>query len=144
KVALIDRTMAEELWPGEDPIGRRIQVPGFPGSPLRTIVGIVGDVRHYGLHLPVTKQVYLPRTQPPWPYRLMTMVVRTRGDRDPMSLVPAVREAVRGIDPLQPVTRLQTFDAIVQRSMATRRFLLALLASFAGTAVLLAVGGLYG
>ena len=65
-VAIISKTMAEELWPGEDPIGRRIRVPGAPMGPLRTIVGIVGEVKHYGLHMPVTKQVYVPHAQPPF------------------------------------------------------------------------------
>jgi putative ABC transport system permease protein len=143
-VVIIGKTMAEELWPGEDPIGRRIRVPGAPVYPLRTIVGVVGDVKHFGLHLPVTPQAYVPHAQPPWPMRVMTVVVRTDAERDPLSLVPAVREHVRSIDPLQPVTRIQTFDHIVAQSMATRRFTLVLLASFAGTAVLLAIGGLYG
>jgi putative ABC transport system permease protein len=144
-VAIISRTMAEELWPGEDPIGRRMRVPGSPKSPLRTIVGVVGDVTHYGLHMPVTKQVYLPHAQPPFgPQRFMTMVVRTEGDHDPLLLASTVREHVRSIDPLQPVTRIQTFDDIVAQSMATRRFTLVLLAAFAGTAALLAIGGLYG
>jgi len=144
-VAIISRTMAEELWPGENPIGSRMRVPGNPNGPLRTIVGIVGDVKHHGLHMPETKQVYLPHAQPPFgPQRLMTVVVRTAAERDPLSLVSAVREHVRSIDPLQPVTRIQTFDDIVAQSMATRRFTLVLLASFAGTAVLLAIGGLYG
>src|SRR5688572_8837962 len=142
-VAIISKATAEELWPGEDPIGRRIAVPGGPQSPLRTIVGIVGDVRHFGLHMPVTKQVYLPHAQPPWPMAA-TMVVRTAGGIDPLSLVSTVLEHVRSIDPLQPVTKIQTFDDIVAQSMATRRFILVLLASFAGTAVLLAIGGLYG
>ncbi len=144
-VAIVSKTMAEELWPGEDPIGRRIRVPGNPNAPLRTIIGIVGDVKHYGLHMPVTKQAYLPHAQPPFgPQRSMTMVVRTAADRDPLALVSTVREHVRSIDPLQPVTRVQTFDGIVAQSMATRRFTLVLLALFAGTAVLLAIGGLYG
>jgi putative ABC transport system permease protein len=144
-VAIVSKAMAEELWPGEDPIGRRIRVPGNPNGPLRTIVGIVGDVRHHGLHMPVTKQAYLPHAQPPFgPQRVMTVVVRTAAERDPLSLVSSVREHVRSIDPLQPVTRIQTFDDIVAQSMATRRFTLVLLASFAGTAALLAVGGLYG
>ena len=143
-VVIISKTMAEELWPGEDPIGRRIRVPGAPMSPLRTIVGIVGDVRHYGLHMPVTKQAYVPHAQPPWLQPVMTMVVRTAAGGDPLSLVPTVREIVRNIDPLQPVTRIQTFDGIVTQSLATRRFTLVLLAAFAGTAVLLAIGGLYG
>jgi putative ABC transport system permease protein len=143
--AIISQTTAEELWPGEDPIGRLIRVPGNPKGPLRTIVGIVGDVKHYGLHMPMTKQVYLPHAQPPFgPQRFMTMVVRTAADRDPLSFASTVREQVRSIDPLQPVTRLQTFEDIVAQSMVTRRFTLVLLASFAVTAVLLAIGGLYG
>jgi putative ABC transport system permease protein len=75
---------------------------------------------------------------------VMTVVVRADAERDPLSLVSAVREHVRSIDPLQPVTAVQTFDGIVAQSIATRRFTLVLLASFAGTAVLLAIGGLYG
>jgi len=143
-VVIIGKTMAEELWPGEDPIGRRIRVPGAPVYPLRTIVGVVGDVKHFGLHLPVTPQAYVPHAQPPWRMPVMTVVVRADAERDPLSLVSAVREHVRSIDPLQPVTQIQTFDDIVAQSMATRRFTLVLLASFAGTAVLLAIGGLYG
>ena len=143
-VVIIGKTMAEELWPGEDPIGRRIRVPGAPVYPLRTIVGVVGDVKHFGLHLPVTPQAYVPHAQPPWRMPVMTVVVRADAERDPLSLVSAVREHVRSIDPLQPVTQMQTFDDIVAQSMATRRFTLVLLASFAGTAVLLAIGGLYG
>ena len=143
-VVIIGKTMAEELWPGEDPIGRRIRVPGAPVYPLRTIVGVVGDVKHFGLHLPVTPQAYVPHAQSPWRMPVMTMVVRADAERDPLSLVSAVRQHVRSIDPLQPVTRIQTFDDIVVQSLATRRFTLVLLASFAGTAVLLAIGGLYG
>jgi len=143
-VVIIGKTMAEELWPGEDPIGRRIRVPGAPVYPLRTIVGVVGDVKHFGLHLPVTPQAYVPHAQPPWRMPVMTVVVRVDAERDPLSLVSTVRQHVRSIDPLQPVTRIQTFDEIVVQSLATRRFTLVLLASFAGTAVLLAIGGLYG
>ena len=144
-VVVISQAMAGALWPGENPIGRRIRVPGAPVYPLRTIVGIVGDVKHYGLHMPTTMQAYLPHAQPPFgPQRLMVMVVRTAADRDPLSLVSTVRGHVRSIDPLQPVNRIQTFDDIVAQSIATRRFTLVLLALFAGTAVLLAIGGLYG
>jgi hypothetical protein len=97
-------------------------------------------VTHFGLHLPVTPQAYVPHAQPPWRMPSMTVVVRADAERDPLSLVSTVREHVRSIDPLQPVTRIQTFDDIVAQSMATRRFTLVLLASFAGTAVLLAIG----
>lgn len=143
-VVIIGKTMAEQFWPGEDPIGRRIRIPGAPFAPLRTIVGIVGDVKHFGLHMPVTSQAYVPHGQPTMPMRMMTMLVRTAVDRDPLSLVPAMREHVRSIDSLLPVTRIQAFDDIVAKSLATRQFTLVLLAAFAATAVLLAIGGLYG
>jgi putative ABC transport system permease protein len=70
------------------------------------------------------------------------MVVRT--SQDPLALAPAAREEVRGIDPLQPVTKIRTYEAIVAESMATRRFTLVLLGLFAGTALVLAIVGLYG
>ena len=85
--------MADNLWPGEDPLGRRIRVAGGPGNPMRTIVGIVGDVRHYGLHLPATNQVYVPHAQGHYPEPMMSFVVRVNGD--PLALAGAVREHAR-------------------------------------------------
>ncbi len=142
-VAVIGRTMAEELWPGEDPIGRRIRVAGGPTNPMRKIVGIVGDVRHDGLHLPVTSQVYVPHAQGHYPEPMLAMLVRVdRGD--PLELAHAVRAHARALDPLQPVTDLQRYQDILAASMATRRFTLVLFALFAATALVLAVVGLYG
>jgi putative ABC transport system permease protein len=109
---------------------------------MRTIVGVVGDVRHYGLHMPETLQVYVSHAQTHYPQPMVAIVVRVTGD--PLAIAGAVREQVRAIDPLQPVTRLRTYDAVVAESMATRRFTLVLLALFAGTALVLAVVGLYG
>jgi putative ABC transport system permease protein len=143
-VAIVGRTMAEQLWPGRDPIGQRIRIAGGEGNPMRTIVGIVGDVRHNGLHLPVTPQVYMPHAQMFYAESMLTMVVRVAAGRDPLTLAPAIRELVRSVDSLQPITRLQTFDAFVDQAVATRRFTLALLGVFAGTALVLAVVGLYG
>ena len=143
-VVVIGKTMAEELWPGEDPIGRRIRLAGGPDNPFRTIVGVVGDVRHYGLHLPATLQAYMPYGQAPWTEASMKIVVRVKEGVDPLSLAPAAREHVRAIDAQQPITKLRAYDAIVADSMATRRFTLALLAVFAATALVLAVVGLYG
>jgi predicted permease len=143
-VAIVGQTMAEELWPGRDPIGQRIRIAGGEGNPMRTIVGIVGDVRHNGLHLPATPQVYMPHAQMFYAESMLTMVVRAAPERDPLTLAPAIRELVRSVDSLQPITRLQTFDAFVDQALATRRFTLALLGVFAGTALVLAVVGLYG
>ena len=143
-VAIVGRRMAEELWPGEDPIGRRIRVAGGADNPMRTIVGIVGDVKHYGLHMPETLQVYIPHAQAHYAEPLLRMVIRVRPGEDPRSIAPTVREAVRSLDPLQPVTNIRAYETIVAESMATRRFTLMLLALFAATALVLAVVGLYG
>jgi putative ABC transport system permease protein len=143
-VAIVSETMAHELWPGEDPVGRRIRIAGGEGNPMRTIVGVVGDVKHYGLHMPVTMQVYMPHAQMYYSETMITMVVRVAADRDPLALASAVRAQVREIDPLQPVTRIRSFGTIVSTSLSTRRFLLVLLLIFAGTALVLAVVGLYG
>jgi putative ABC transport system permease protein len=143
-VAVVGQMMAERLWPGEDPIGRRIRIAGGAGNPMRTIVGVVGNVRHYGLHVPATMQVYMPHAQVFYTEPMVSMIVRVHDDRDPSSSAAAVRDAVRSLDPLQPVTRLQTYDTIVTASMATRRFTLELIGLFAAAALLLAVVGLYG
>jgi putative ABC transport system permease protein len=143
-VAIVGRRMAEELWPGEDPLGRRIRVAGGPDNPFRTIVGVVGDVRHHGLHLPTSAQVYIPHSQAHYPQPFLSLVVRVAPERDPLTIVPSVREFVRAVDGLQPVTSVATYDAIVAESVATRRFTLLLLAVFALTALVLAVVGLYG
>ena len=143
-VAIVGQTMAQELWPGQDPIGQRIRIAGGEGNPMRTIVGIVGDVRHNGLHLPAGLQVYMPHPQMFYPETMVTVVMRVAEGRDPLSLATSARQVVRDLDALQPVARLQTFGAIVEQSLATRRFTLALLAVFAFTALVLAVVGLYG
>lgn len=143
-VVVIGKTMGDQLWPGEDPIGRRIKLAGGPNNPFRTIVGIVGDVRHYGLNVPATIQAYMPRVQSPWIETSMTMVVRVKEGVDPLSIAAAAREQVRAIDPLQPVTEVEAYDAIVAKSTATARFTVSLLTAFAGTALVLAIVGLYG
>jgi putative ABC transport system permease protein len=141
-VAIVGKTMADALWPGADPLGQRIRVAGGPDNPFRTIVGVVSDTRHYGLHLPATLQVYVPHAQTHYPQPFVAMVVRAAGD--PLALATVVREVVRDIDPLQPVSKIRSYEGIVAESMATRRFTLVLLGLFAGTALVLAIVGLYG
>jgi putative ABC transport system permease protein len=141
-VVIVGQTMADSLWPGADPLGQRIRVAGGADNPFRTIVGVVADVRHYGLHLPETLQVYVPHAQTHYPQPSATVVVRT--SQDALALASAARDEVRGIDPLQPVSKIRTYEGIVAESMATRRFTLVLLGLFAATALVLAVVGLYG
>jgi putative ABC transport system permease protein len=142
-VAIVGKTMADELWPNQDPIGQRIRVAGGDDNPFRTVVGVVGDVKHDGLHLPVTPQVYIPHGQNHYPEPFLMMLVRTDVP-DAVSLAPSIREMVRAVDPLQPVTDMESYESMVASSVATRRFTLLLLALFAITALMLAVVGLYG
>ena len=140
-VVVINRTAAEALFPGDDPIGHRVSV-GLPSAVPRTIVGVVGDVRHRGLHVPVGHQVYVPQAQWAWAERYMTLVVRSSANA--AAVARPVREIVRAVDPVQPVTNVRRYDEIVAASTGTRRFAAGLLTVFATTALVMALVGLYG
>ena len=140
-VALINRTTAEELFPGEDPIGRRIMIGPADAQPRR-IVGIVADVRHRGLEVPVRYQVYAPQAQWVWAETFMTLVIRS--DRDPSALTGPVRDLMHRLDPAQPISNVRLYDDIVAGSTSARRFAANLLSVFAATTLLLAVIGLSG
>ena len=137
-VAVINQTMAESLWPGEDPIGKRIW--SGAGNLTRSIVGVVADVYQYGLDSEKTMQLYVPYAENAG--RNMTLVIRS--GVDPGSLVPAVRAQVFGIDQDQPVNGVQTMDEVLADSMASRRFSMNLMALFAVIALVLAAIGVYG
>ena len=140
-VALINRRAAETIFAGEDPIGHRVILGGPDGAP-RTIVGVVGDVRHHGLDREVGPQVYVPQAQWAWAETLMTLVVRTAGE--PVALAGAVRGVVREVDPAQPVTDVRAYSAVVATTTSTRRFVTGALGVFAALTLVLALVGLYG
>jgi len=140
-VAVVNRTLAEALFPSEDPLGHELSL-GPPTAAKRRIVGIVGDVRHHGLDVPVGYQVYVPQAQWAWAETFMTLVVRTRGD--PAAVAAPIREIVRNVDPAQPVTRVRRYQEVVGASLGTRRFATVLLCAFAATALTMALIGLYG
>jgi putative ABC transport system permease protein len=110
-------------------------------SEPRTIVGIVGDVMHVALDAPREMQMYFPNTQ--FDDSDVTVVVRSAGV-DPASLAPALRSAIAGIDPQQPVSDMATMSTVVSDSMARRRFAALLFAAFAGIGLVLAGVGIYG
>jgi putative ABC transport system permease protein len=139
RVALINETMARKMWPGEDPLGQRLRM-GIDSDAPREIVGVVGDVRHYGLDQDVTMQMYDPVRQRPMSG--MSFVLKT--SVDPASLAPAARRAVLAADPEQPVSDVRTMREVVEATTAQRRFSLLLLGVFAGIALLLAAVGIYG
>ncbi|HKQ93853.1 MAG TPA: ABC transporter permease [Blastocatellia bacterium] len=139
RVAVISDSMAKRMFPNEDPIGKRIHVTNGP-TVFREIVGIVGDVKHYGLDQDTTLQTYEPYTQQPFSF--MTLVVRTAGD--PTNLTSAIRNQILSIDKEQPVSGIRTLEQRVSTSIAQQRFSMLLLGVFAAVAMVLAAVGIYG
>jgi putative ABC transport system permease protein len=140
--ALINEAMARMRWPGEDPVGRRFRY-GFPNAPRITVVGVVGDMKQMGLDTASFPEFYTPVEQAViesflWPRYL---VVRTKDD--PLSLAPAVREAVRDVDPDQPVG-FRTMSDVFDAAVGNRTTQLTLVACFAVLGLLLASIGLFG
>jgi putative ABC transport system permease protein len=138
-VAIINETMANQYFPDEDPIGKHIHLTQGEDK-FREIVGIVGDVKQYGLARPSPLQTYEPYLQ--MPFSSLTLVVRTEGS--PTALSGAIRSEVLAIDQEQPVSRIRTLDQIISGSVQQQRFLMLLLGVFAGVAMILAAVGLYG
>lgn len=140
-VAVIGATAAATLFPGQDPLGQQLTL-GPRTAQARTIVGIVGDVRHQGLDVAVGSQVYVPQAQWAWAETFMTVVIRTTGN--PMAMAGAVRESVRRVDPAQPVTNLRPYADVIAATTGARRFAATLLAAFAITSTVMVIIGLYG
>ena len=139
--AVISQAVAQKYWPNEDPIGKRIQFGNMDGDlRLLHIVGVVGDVRDRGVDTSPNPTIYGFALQRP-AFSSMSMVVRT--SVDPSSLTPALREAVRSLNPNLP-TSLRTLDEVFSSSLDQRRFSLVIFAVFAAVALLLAVMGIYG
>lgn len=144
-VAVINETMAQIYWPGQDPIGRRIR-QGSPDRPWITVVGIVADVRHNGLEVEIKEKFYRPHAQFPgstgFAVRNMNLVVKTL--RDPMAVVAPIRAELRALDPNLPIANIRTMEEVVASSMSQPRLAGSVLMLFAALALLLAAIGLYG
>ena len=138
--ALISESLAKSRWPAEDPLGRTIEFGNMDGDlRLLTIVGIVGDTREYGPERPPQPTIYVNLVQRP---RFSTTVVmRSSGDRP--SITSAARAVLHDLAPETP-PRFRTFEQIYAASLGPRRFNLTLVGVFAGTALILAVAGIYG
>ncbi|HEU4713056.1 MAG TPA: ABC transporter permease [Pyrinomonadaceae bacterium] len=144
-VAIINETMAREYWPNEDALGRRFKL-GDPEEdiPWITIVGIAGDIRQMGIDVPVKAEMYLPYRQINGFdfYSPRDLVLRTNGD--PASLTGAVRQAVRAVDPDQPISNIATMEEVLGKEASQRQLGMILLTAFAVLALLLASLGIYG
>jgi putative ABC transport system permease protein len=141
-VVIINQTLARQIFPNEDPIGKHIKpgVSAFGPEVMREIVGVVGDVKHRNLWQGPDPESYVPYDQVP----VGSMIVVARSTGDPMQLLPAVREQMHAVDAELPVYSVQTLEQYVSNSLAQRRFTSLLLGVFAGSGLLLAIVGLFG
>ena len=135
-VILIDETLARQYWPNENPIGRRMQLWGE----LRQVVGIVGQVHHYGLEKQPEPTIYAPFEQ--MPNKSMALAIRTT--MDTRAVVKAVKQAVWAIDRGQPVFQIRSMDEYLALADTAPRISTALLLVFAGISMLLAALGIHG
>jgi len=141
-VTIVDEYMAQQLWPNQNPVGRRIHLGGVSDTtePWITVVGVVGRVKQYTLDSDSRIAFYLPQTQ--YVTRDMNVVLRCAGD--PASLATAVTDEVHALDPDLPLYNVLTMEARVGESLARRRFSMLLLTLFACLALALAAIGTYG
>ena len=145
-VMVITRAMARALWPGKDPIGRRIRLDGSKGAPWCTVVGVVGDVRHDSLTAPVKQTWYMPNSQfdlsTGFPIYEMTLVVRTA--REPTAFSGQVRDAIRAVDPQLPVSDTRSLAEVTAGAIGRQRFTMFFLVVSSALALVLAAIGVYG
>jgi putative ABC transport system permease protein len=138
-VTIINVAMAEKMFPGRDPLGKRIR-SWRDENVLRTIVGVVGNVARYSIDDEVRPTVYIPFEQGNW--TLQGLTIRTSSD--PQALASMIRAEVWNIDPDLPVTRIETMEERLAATMEGERFNMLLLGLFAMVALTLAAIGIYG
>ena len=137
---VVDKYLVDRYFKGQSALGRQLR-RGGPGSRPFTIVGVVGTINSIDLGQPVTKErVYRPITQQP--LRGMALVLKT--DVEPTALIGALRDAIRSVDPEQPLADVRTMDGWVARSLENRRSPMVLLALFGAVALALSAVGIYG
>jgi putative ABC transport system permease protein len=144
RVAVVSQTVARDLWPGQNPLGKRISSVSRPNAEdWLTVVGVAGDVRQFGPAQPPVRAIYRPIAQSGLAAGELTFVARTA--IDPSLIAPTIlRRAVAEVDHGQPIASLDTMQDLVSRSVAEPLFQTRVLAAFAVMALLLAAVGIYG
>ena len=140
---IIDDVLAKRYWPNGGALGHRLAKAGegTEKEPAwRTIVGVVGHVKKYGLDGRVKEQYYIPAEQKPM--AAMSLVLKSAAD--PKTIVASARAAIRAADADLPIFDVKTMDQVIDDTLMMRRFVMSLIAGFAATALLLAAIGLYG
>ena len=135
-VIVINQTMAHKFWPKDDPVRRAIRLGGSDG-PRLTVVGVVGDVHHQGLDVPMREQFFRPYPQAGWP--IMNIVVRAT--YAPATFTALVKKTVADFLPDRPLTGFDNMEDVVRNSTGSRRFPMLLLSVFSVVALVLAAVG---
>ena len=153
-VTIVNRTLAERYWPGQDPIGKRLHRGPEEATtlPWLTVVGEINDVKELATDVPTMNQFYIPAIQAKadaGPFATPQMLsgnagsIVVRGQRPPEQMAGELRAIVRSVDPQLALTHVESMEHVVDHGQAPRRFQTALVCIFAGAAVLLAVLGIY-
>ncbi|HSF14281.1 MAG TPA: ABC transporter permease [Vicinamibacteria bacterium] len=141
KVVMVNDSLARQIWPGEDPIGKRLMIDySTAGTYPYEVVGMVNDVRFHGIRSLPRAELYLPHAQRS--YLIMNIAVRT--EVEPEALVPELRKAVLEVDPMQPAYGVMPLEELVRSSVARDRFAMILIGSFGVLALALALLGIFG
>jgi len=142
RAGIANESLVRQYFQNEDPLGKRIRWARNPQVEWITIVGVVGDVKHFGLDVPEQPALYTPYTQiNPWK-RWMSIAARTQSDAE--GTAQALKQEIWKVDSQLPVTRVETMSEVAAGSFAARRFNMSLLSLFAGLALVLAAIGIYG
>jgi putative ABC transport system permease protein len=139
---IINQSMAQAYWKnGDSPIGRRLKLGAVDNdNPWRTIVGVIEDVRHFGLDSDARREIFVPYSQAAWP--TMTVVAKTAGE--PLTFQSTLRDVIKHVDPDLPVAQVRSMETVVGSSVGWREVPMKLLTGFAIIGLLLASIGVYG
>jgi predicted permease len=146
-VAIVNKTLADRLWPGRDPVGKRLRIePGARIDQVVNIVGVVADVKHFGLDGAPTMDLYVPFAQLPepsvvWITNNQFWVMRTAGN--PLAVAAAARAALAEADPDVPAASVRTLEQAIDATLAARRFNAWIVALFGYAALALTACGIY-
>ncbi len=143
-VVIINQAMAQWLWPGADPLGKRLKIGGLASrAPWMTVIGVVGDMKRYSLTQVPRPEMFVPYTQKPYP-TFATMQFIVRMSPEPLRAIDGIRRAVATVDPTIPVARVRTLGDLMGEVSARARLAAVTMTAFGATALFLAALGVYG
>jgi len=139
-VIMVNEALAQQFWPNEEALGKRLGFKASDPQVWHEIVGIVGNIKHRRLDAEPKPELYFPYSQ--YPGTFMTLITKTNSE--PVKFISAIRDQVRSLDSDQPVFDVKTMDERLSGSVAVNRFIMLLIGVFACVATLLAAVGIYG